>query len=120
MVLVDTSIWIRHFHQSEPALVSLLNSGSVACHPFIVGELAAGTLKCRAEILSLFNDLPSVPVVESEEYLDFLEVRNLMGKGLSFVGIHLLASAVLAGVAFWTGDRKLSSAAKFLGIGLGI
>ena len=116
MVLVDTNIWINHFRKTEPGLVALLNSGSVVCHPFIIGELAAGNLKNRAEILSLFQAMPSAPMIEPEEYLEFVEVRNLMGKGLSFVDIHLLASAVLSGVPFWTGDKRLSKAANELGV----
>lgn len=117
MVLVDTNIWINHFHRAEQGLVALLNTGSVVCHPFIVGELAAGIIKNRVEILSLFQALPSAPVVEQEEYLEFLEIRNLMGKGLGFVDIHLLASAVLSGALLWTGDKRLATAAKNLGVG---
>lgn len=54
----------------------------MACHPFSLGELAAGNLKNREEILSLFKALPPVPVVEPHELLDFIEHRELMGKGL--------------------------------------
>ena len=116
MVLVDTNIWINHLRKSEQGLVALLNTGSVVCHPFIIGELAAGNLKNRVEILSLFKALPSVQVVESHELLDFIDSRKLMGKGLSFVDLHLLASAVLARVPLWTGDKRLSNAAKELGV----
>jgi predicted nucleic acid-binding protein len=119
MVLVDTSIWIEHFRRTEPGLASLLNHGMVACHPFIIGELAAGNLRNRAEILGLFRVLPSVPVVESEEYLEFVDARKLMGKGLSFIDIHLLASAVLGGVPIWTADRRLAAIARVLGVGFG-
>jgi hypothetical protein len=31
----------------------LLNEDRVVCHPFIIGELACGDIKRRAEILSL-------------------------------------------------------------------
>jgi hypothetical protein len=117
MVLVDTNIWIDHFRKTDPRLVALLNTGSVVCHPFIIGELAAGNLKNRVEILSLFKALPKVPVVESHEYLTFIDSQGLMGKGLSFVDIHLLASAVLARVPLWTGDKRLALAAKSQGVG---
>lgn len=98
-------------------MVALLNTGSVVCHPFIIGELAAGNLKNRAEILGLFKALPMVSVVESHEYLAFIDSQGLMGKGLSFVDIHLLASAVLARVPLWTGDKRLAFAAKGQGVG---
>jgi predicted nucleic acid-binding protein len=65
--------------------------------------------------------LPTVPVVDQAELLEFIERRRLMGKrlmgkGLSFVDLHLLASALLAGVPLWTYDRKLADAARSLGV----
>ena len=116
MVLVDTNIWINHFRKTDPDLVTCLNQGSVACHPFIIGELAAGNLKNRAEILKLFHSLPSTHTVDFQEYLEFVEVRKLMGKGLGFVDIHILASAVLSGTVLWTGYKRLSKAADDLGV----
>ncbi len=116
MVLVDTNIWINHFRKTDKNLVAVLNLGSVACHPFIIGELAAGNLKNRVEILSLFKSLPPTPVVEPDEYLAFVESQQLMGKGLGFVDIHILASAVLSGVPLWTGDKRLAKCADDLGI----
>jgi predicted nucleic acid-binding protein len=116
MVLVDTNIWIDHFLGINKDIVTLLNLGSVACHPFIIGELAAGNLKNRVEILSLFQALPSTPVVEFYEYLEFVESRKLMGQGLGFVDIHILASAVLSGLPLWTGDKRLAEAASDLGV----
>ena len=58
MVLVDTSVWVTHFRQVHAGLVGLLNDGEVACHPFIVGELACGNLKNRTTILTLLKALP--------------------------------------------------------------
>ena len=39
-----------------------------------------------------------------------------MGKGLGWVDVHLLASALLAGVPLWTLDRPLARAAGQLGL----
>ena len=116
MVLVDTNIWINHFRKKDADLVAFLNVGSVVCHPFIIGELAAGNLTNRIEILNLFQSLPSTPVVEPSEYLEFVDSRKLMGKGLGFVDIHILASAILSGVPLWTSDKRLAKAAEDLGI----
>jgi len=52
MVLADTSVWIQHFRRGEPKLASHLADGLVLMHPFVLGELACGNLKHRAEILS--------------------------------------------------------------------
>lgn len=116
MILVDTSVWIDHLRKTDNDLVAHLELGSITCHPFIIGELAVGNLKNRSEILALFQSLPSTPVVESQEYLEFVETRKLMGKGLGFVDIHILASALLSGISLWTGDKRLEKAAHDLGV----
>jgi predicted nucleic acid-binding protein len=94
MVLVDTSIWITHLRQGSRQLEKLLMDAEVMCHPFIIGELACGNLKNRNEIISF----------------------HLMGKGVGFVDVHLLASAQLIGVPLWTADKKLKSAADQLAL----
>jgi hypothetical protein len=53
MILVDTSVWIHHFRKTDQELVGHLNTGSVVCHPFIIGELACGNLGHRAEDIFL-------------------------------------------------------------------
>ena len=114
MVLVDTSIWITHLRQGNRQLERLLMDAEVMCHPFIIGELACGNLKNRNEILSLLQSLPTTPTIEFDEFLFFIERNQLMGKGIGFVDVHLLASAQLTGVPLWTADRRLKSMADQL------
>ena len=95
-------------------LGNLLNDGEVACHPFIVGELACGNLKNRTIILSLLEALPMVTAAEHEEVLAFIERRSLMGKGLGYIDVHLLASAALSRLPIWTLDKKLEQVADML------
>jgi predicted nucleic acid-binding protein len=111
VVLVDTSVWVSHFRQTNDDLVELLNEGEVACHPFIIGELACGNLKNRASIIALLEALPTALVVDHEESLSFIEARKIMGKGLGYIDVHLLASALLTGVSLWTLDKKLDKVA---------
>jgi predicted nucleic acid-binding protein len=89
------------------------------CHPFIIGELAFGNLKTRDEILTLLQVLPMAIQAEHEEVLQFVEDKNLMGKGLGYIDVHLCASAMLTGVPMWTYDKKLDEANKKLGIHYG-
>ncbi len=86
----------------------------VMCHPFIIGELACGNLKNRNEIISLLQSLPMAPTIEFDEFLFFINRNHLIGKGIGFVDVHLLASAQLTGVPFWTADKRLKSAADQL------
>ncbi len=110
MVLVDTSIWINHFRSGDSHLEKLLLNCEVSCHPYIIGELACGNLKNRQEILSLLQELPQAPVIDSAEFLYFVEQHELHGRGIGFVDIHLLASAILGHMLLWTGDKRLQSA----------
>jgi len=114
MVLVDTSVWVDHFRRGLPELARLLETGSVVCHPFIVGELACGNLKNRREILELLQTLCTCPVASHEEVLHFIESHHLMGCGLGYVDVHLLASARLSGIPLWTLDHPLTVAAVHL------
>ncbi len=116
MILVDTSVWVAHLRDGTIGLETLLEEGNVACHPFIIGELACGNLKNRHEILSLLETLPTATRAEHEEVMQFIEAHSLMGKGLGYIDMHLLASAILTHLPIWTLDRKLNEVSSLLGV----
>lgn len=117
MVLVDTSVWISHLREGNSELARLLNDGEVICHPYIVGELACGNLGNRPEILSLLQALPKATQAEHEEVMQFIDDNKLMGNGLGYIDVHLLASAALTGVPIWTLDKKLEKVSSKLNLG---
>ena len=55
MILVDTSVWIEHLQKGNERLRSLLYDEQVLCHPFVIGELACGSLQNRQEILGMLR-----------------------------------------------------------------
>jgi len=116
MVLVDTSVWVSHLRDGDSLLENLLNLGMVVCHPFVVGELAFGNLKKRSEILTLLNALPFAKMATHEEVMEFIDLRQLMGKGLGYVDVHLLSSAMLSETPILTYDQKLHGIAAKLNI----
>jgi predicted nucleic acid-binding protein len=117
VILVDTSVWIDHLHLSIAELVEALDRGDVMTHPFVVGELACGTLARRQEVLGLFAALPSAIVATDEEAMALIEERRLMGLGLGYIDVHLLASTMLTPDAqLWTTDRRLQMVAAKLQI----
>ena len=111
MVLVDTSVWVVHLRQGNIGLEHLLTENLVLGHPYIVGELACGNLHNRAEILSLLAALPQAVLANIGEVLQFTETYRLMGRGLGYVDLHLLASARLSRVPLWSLDKRLQEAA---------
>ncbi len=115
MILVDTSVWIDHFRKGDARLVDLLERGVVVMHAFVVGELACGNLADRASTLELLQQLPTAVVAESDEVLGYIDRHKLHGKGIGYVDVHLLASAVLGGTALWTRDKRLCEVAGSLG-----
>jgi len=114
VVIADTSVWVSHLRVGRPALETLLLEMEVVCHPYIVGELSCGNINNRTEFLSLLQALPMLPVITQEEFLHFVDSHKLMGTGVGFVDVHLLASSRLTGIPIWAEDTKLQSAAKKL------
>lgn len=116
MTLVDTSVWVDHLRRGNAKLRSLLEEGAALVHPFVVGELACGNLKNRAEILQLLALLPEARVADHAEVLSLVERRRLHGLGIGWLDAHLLASAILSAAPLWTLDRRLGDVASSLKI----
>jgi predicted nucleic acid-binding protein len=116
VILVDTSVWIDHFRRASADLVSLLNDGQVLTHPFVIGELAMGGLKNRSGTLALMRNLPRAEPAMDDEVHVLVERRMLMGRGLSWIDAHLLASAAISHARLWTLDRRLQEQAQAMGI----
>lgn len=117
MILVDTSIWIDHLRQCDERLSKLLNQGLVLAHPFVIGELALGSLQNRAAILGALQDLQQAPVATESEVLSFIEQNALYGIGIGYIDAHLLAAVRLSpGTTLWTRDKRLLAAGTSLGL----
>jgi predicted nucleic acid-binding protein len=116
MLLADTSVWVQHFRRGEPTLADRLSEGLVLMHPFVSGELACGNLKTRAALLSSLHALPAAKSASNTEVLELIEQRKLWGRGLGWIDMHLLASALLSHCGFWTLDKKLAETASELGL----
>ena len=79
MILVDTSVWIDHLRAGNRKLRSLLENAEVLAHPFVVGELACGTLRNREEVLTLLQALPEAQAAEHEEVTRVVERERVKG-----------------------------------------
>ena len=117
MILVDTSVWIDHLRHGDNTLVKLLNAGQVLAHPFVIGELALGSLRQRDLILDTLTDMPRAKIATDEEVLALINQSNLYGIGIGYIDAHLLASTRLTpGTLLWTRDKRLRAVASQVGL----
>ena len=117
MLLVDTSVWVDHFRRGNTQLMAALEGQEIMTHPFVIGELSCGSIANRDRVLDLLRELPGTIVATDEEALDLIERRRLMGRGLGYVDVHLLAASLLTPpVRLWTLDAPLGAAAARLGV----
>jgi predicted nucleic acid-binding protein len=112
VILVDTSVWVDHLRRRNVSLADKLGRSEVLCHPFVIGEMSLGSLRNRDEVLQLLSELPMTSVVPHDDVLALVERLDLAGRGVGWVDVHLIASAVVDGVRLWTLDRRLASVAK--------
>lgn len=117
-MIVDTSVWVEHLRRGVAPLQERLEEGVVLGHPFVIGELACGNLKDRATILGLLAGIPAAVVAEHHEVLELVERRRLFGRGMGWIDMHLLASALVTGAILWTRDQRLSTVAREIGVGI--
>ena len=117
MILADTSIWIDHLRSGNKDLSKQLGRGNVAIHPFIIAELALGSLRERTKTLALLDLLPLVRVAQQSEVRLLIETRRLYNLGIGLIDGHLIASALLSSpTLLWTKDKPPRKAAEGLEI----
>ena len=119
MVLVDTSVWIRALRSQEPYLSELgrlLATRSVAGHPLVYGELLIGDSGGRTTCLEEYARFNSATSVEHEEVVFLARTRRLHGRGVGWIDVHLLASAITGRMMLWTADKPLAAIANELGV----
>lgn len=119
MVLVDTSVWIRSLANRMPsvtALPRLLDTGEAVGHELVYGELLVGDRGGRRNFLAAYEQIHQAVTVPHREVVAFVRHWNLHGRGVGWIDIHLLASAVAGRLQLWTADPRLHALAKEMGV----
>lgn len=116
MTLLDTSIWIDHLRKKDAILAHLLDEQQILIHPFVVGELALGSLRQRKQVLNELANLPLAIKASDEEVLVLIERHHLAGSGIGCIEARLLASANISNASLWTRDKHLHQVALSLGL----
>jgi hypothetical protein len=117
LILADTSIWIDHLRSGNREMRKHLGQGQVVIHPFIIAELALGSLRKRTKTLALLDLLPQVEVAQVTEVRVTIEARRLYSLGIGLTDAHLIAAVFInPSTLLWTKDKRLRKAAEALGI----
>lgn len=117
MILADTSVWIDHLRSGNKDLRRHLDQRQIVIHPFVIAELALGSLKERTKMLALLDLLPQVRVAQLNELRLTIEARRLYNLGIGLTDAHLIASVLIdSPTLLWTRDKRLRQAAENLGI----
>jgi predicted nucleic acid-binding protein len=122
VILVDTSVWIRFFANRAryvDRLDALLDRGEAAGHELIYGELLIGGQGGRAKFLASYERMYQASMVPHSVVVAFVRARKLHGRGLGWIDVHLLASALVGRLRLWTADQSLAAVARELGIAWG-
>jgi predicted nucleic acid-binding protein len=117
LILADTTIWIEHLRGRMPEMQAQLDRGRIFMHPFVVAELALGSLHDRAKTLVRFDRMLKLRVASMGEVRSMIEAHSLFAKGIGVVDAHLVASCLITrGAMLWTHDNALGNIAGSLGI----
>lgn len=116
-MLADSSIWIDHIREPNETLAAALRLRSVLTHPFVIGEIAMGSIKDRVGVLDPLLALRRATRADDSEVLALIDAKRLFGTGIGLIDAHLLASTLLTpDTRLWTRDRRLHEAAERLGV----
>ena len=115
MILADTSVWVDHLRRRDACVRTALEANEICIHPMVIGELASANLRNRT-ILAHLQLLPQATVAIHDEAVAMIEQHKLMGGGVGFVDVHLLASAKLSKASLWTRDKRLAAIAEEFGV----
>jgi hypothetical protein len=117
VILADTSIWVDYLRGKNPKMGQRLLAGEIAMHPFIVAEIALGSLRDRRKMLNDLGSLLEVTVAQLSEVRHMIEAHALYAKGIGLTDAYLIASCLMTpGAQLWTRDGALEKAAKAVGV----
>jgi len=117
MILADTSIWIDYLRGRNATMHSLIQNGRIVMHPFVVADMALGSLQNRLKTLALMEMLIPVQVARLNEVRRMIEAQSLYSKGIGLTDAHLVASCLITPqTQLWTRDTALGRVALLMGI----
>jgi predicted nucleic acid-binding protein len=113
-----------HFRvDSVPCRPGALRSGAgqtplneVAGHELVYGELLIGHRGGRRKLLAAYERMHQAASVPHRAFVAFVRDRDLHGRGVRWIDVHLLASAIVGRLQLWTADPRFSAVANEFGV----
>ncbi|SRR5258705_3566476 len=117
MILVDTSVWIDYFRQSNQSLSDrlelLIENNEVVALSTVFGELLQGVRNDAEEkaVLNFWQNLSKI-----DETNLFIEAGKLSSKyklaasGVGLIDSSILMASVKNNLSLWTFDKRLNEA----------
>jgi predicted nucleic acid-binding protein len=115
--LIDSSVWIAYFRKTIDSTVlnELIANDEALTHILVEAELRAGNLSIdRQDFFSALHCLNYAPMIAFDEVFQFIEAKKLFAKGVSFVDVMLIMSALTVGARIWSLDKNLVQLANHL------
>jgi predicted nucleic acid-binding protein len=116
VILVDSSIWIDHFRQGNAELRKIIEDDRLLCHPFVIGELALGSLRERDAVIAFLAAQREAVIATHAEVMTVIDRHAIFSMGIGYTDAHLLTSTLLdRRASLWTRDKRLAAAALKVG-----
>jgi predicted nucleic acid-binding protein len=115
LILADTSVWIDHVRSGNKEMRRRLDQGQIVIHPFLIAELALGSLQQRTQTLAMLDLLGQVRVAQLSELCLMMEARRLYNLGIGLTDAQVIASVLInPPTLLWTKDKQLPKVAEAL------
>ena len=83
MILADTSVWADHLRRADATMMACLDVGEIVMHPFVLGELALGSMPKYDAVVTALLAIPSIQTARPEDVLVLVRQNQLMGQRLA-------------------------------------
>ncbi|HOW82331.1 MAG TPA: PIN domain-containing protein [Spirochaetota bacterium] len=107
MIIIDTNVWVSFFKGERKAapLKEMIIDGEVMMHPYVFGELLLGGINQKAQ--EMLRQLAQADIVSPDLIFRFIIENKLKGKGIGWVDVGILASALHDKHLVYTFDENL-------------
>nr|WP_153353391.1 type II toxin-antitoxin system VapC family toxin [Endobacterium cereale] len=97
-------------------MTKIIGDDRLLCHPFVVGELALGSLRDRDAVLAFLAAQREAVVAPHAEVMTVIDRYSVFSMGIGYTDAHLLTSTLLdRRSSLWTRDKRLVAAAQKVG-----